>query len=98
MLKLRPSTLVKVTENAPLTADFSLALMIYDRLWIGGNYRLTESAGGLVQFQINNQFKLGYAFDISTSKLVRHNFGTHEILLSYDFVFKKKSISSPRYF
>lgn len=98
MLKIRPSTLVKITENAPMTADISLAFMFYDRLWIGGNYRLTESAGGLIQFQINNQFKFGYAFDISTSKLVRHNYGTHEILLSYDFVFKKKSITSPSYF
>lgn len=98
MLKIRPSTLVKITENAPMTADASLAFMFYDRLWIGGNYRLTESAGGFVQFQINTQFKFGYAFDISTSELVRHNFGTHELLLSYDFQYKKRSITSPRYF
>lgn len=98
MVKIRPSTLIKVTENAPLSADVSLAFMFYDHLWIGGNYRLTESAGGFVQFQINNQFKFGYAFDVATTGLIRHNFGTHELLLSYDFVYKKKSISSPRYF
>ncbi|MFT6923369.1 MAG: type IX secretion system PorP/SprF family membrane protein [Crocinitomicaceae bacterium] len=98
MLKIRPSTLVKVTDNAPLAADMSLAFMFYDQLWVGANYRLTESAGVFVQVQVNNQFKLGYAFDLSTSELIRQNFGTHELLLSYDFKFKKKSISSPRYF
>lgn len=98
MLKLRPSTLVKISENAPLIFDASVALMFYDKFWIGGNYRISESAGGFFQYQFSNQFKLGYAFDVSTSRLIRHNFGTHEILLSYDFVFKNKFISSPRYF
>lgn len=98
MLKIRPSTLIKVTENAPLSADISLAFMFYDRFWIGGNYRITDSGGLFAQFQLNTQFKFGYAFDISTSSLIRHNFGTHEVLLSYDFKYKKKLISTPRYF
>jgi type IX secretion system PorP/SprF family membrane protein len=98
MLKLRPSAMLKVTEKAPFALDGSLAFIFYDKLWLGGNYRLEESAGVFVQYQISNQFKIGYAFELATHKLRPHNVGTHEILLSYDFLFKKRSLSSPRYF
>jgi len=98
MLKIRPSAMLKVTENAPLAVDGTLAFIIYDKLWLGANYRLEESAGVFVQYQISNQFKIGYAFEMATSKLRAHNAGTHEVVLSYDFLFKGKSLSSPRYF
>lgn len=98
MIKLRPSALVKITENAPLAVDGSLAMIIYDKFWLGVNYRLLESAGLLVQFQLTPQFKVGYSVDFSTSKLIKHNAGTHEIMLSYDMNFNKKKIVTPRYF
>jgi len=98
MLKIRPSAMLKVTENAPMALDGTLAFIIYDKLWLGGNYRLEESAGVFVQYQISNQFKIGYAFEMATHKLRTYNAGSHEIMLSYDFLFKKKSLSSPRYF
>lgn len=98
MLKIRPSAMLKITENAPMALDMSLAFIFYDKLWLGGNYRLMESAGVMLQYQISNQFKIGYAFEMSTTKLRAYNAGTHEILLSYDLLFKSKSLASPRYF
>lgn len=97
-LKLRPSTLIKITENAPLSWDMNLAFIINQKWWLGANYRLLESAGGFVQFQISNKFKIGYAFDISTTSLVRYNYGTHEITLGYDLVRKKGTLEAPRFF
>lgn len=98
MLKLRPSAMLKITENAPFALDGSLAFIFYDKLWLGANYRLMESAGALLQYQITPQFKIGYSVDFSTSKLVNYNYGTHEILLSYDLLLNKKKIVTPRYF
>ena len=98
MLKLRPSAMLKVTENAPIALDLNWSFIFYDKLWLGANYRLKESAGIFVQYQISNQFKVGYAFEFSTTQIRRANAGTHELLLSYDLLFKNKSISSPRYF
>ena len=98
LLKLRPSTMLKITPNAPLALDLSAAFIFYDRVWLGANYRLTESAGVLLQYQISNQFKIGYSFDMSTNKLRARTAGTHEVLLSYDLLFKSKSLTSPRYF
>lgn len=98
MLKIRPSAMLKITEKAPLALDLSMAFILYDQLWLGANYRLMESAGVFVQYQINKSFKIGYAFEYSTTKLRGNHYGTHEILLGYDLMFKNKSLSNPRYF
>lgn len=98
MIKLRPSTMLKITEQAPLALDVSLACIFYDKIWVGANYRLLESAGAFFQILIDSKFKIGYSFDLSTSKLIRHNYGTHEILLTYDLFFKKDGVVSPRFF
>lgn len=98
MLKIRPSAMLKITERAPLALDMNLAFIFYDKVWLGGNYRLMESGGLILQYQISNQFKIGYAFEMSTTKLRAFNAGTHEILLSYDLLFKSKSLATPRYF
>ena len=98
MLKFRPSLLIKVTQGAPIALDCNAAFVVYDAFWFGANYRIGDSGGLYAQYQISNQFKLGYGFDISTTKLIQHNFGTHEVVLSYDFKFKNKRIISPRFF
>jgi len=96
--KLRPATLFKFTPGAPFALDVNTTLILQDRFWFGATYRLNESAGFLFQFQITPQFKAGYAFDYSTTKIVRNTVGSHELLLCYDLVFSKKKVITPRYF
>jgi len=96
--KLRPVGLVKITEGAPLSADVSLAAIYAEKLWFGANYRLDAAIGAFVQVQISPQFKVGVASDFGLQKIRNYNSGTFEILLSYDFTFKKQGIRSPRYF
>lgn len=98
MLKIRPSAMLKITENAPASIDANLAFIMYDKLWLGVNYRVLESAGIYAQILINKQFKIGYAFEFSTGKIRSHNYGTHELMLSYDLFLKSKPFASPRYF
>jgi len=96
--KLRPTSLVKITEGAPLSADFTLAAIYNERIWFGANYRLQAALGAIFQVQISPQFKLGLASDFGLQKLRNYNDGSFEILLSYDFNFKNQGIRSPRYF
>ena len=42
--------------------------------------------------------KLGIASDFGTQAIRNYNYGTFEVLISYDFVFKKVGLRSPRYF
>lgn len=96
--KLRPSGLVKITTGAPLSLDLTMAAIYNQKFWFGANYRLLSSLGGFVQFQLSPQFKVGIAADLGLQKLRDYNHGTYELMLSYDFTFKKKGIRSPRYF
>lgn len=96
--KLRPTSLIKITEGAPLSLDLTLAAIYNERLWLGANYRLMAAFGAFVQVQISPQFKIGMASDFGTQKLRNHNHGSFEIMLSYDFLFKKEGTRSPRYF
>lgn len=99
-LAFKPTTLVKVTEAAPVQADVTASFIIMKRLLIGANFRTGDSFGGLVGIDITEQLHVGYSFDwsygLSTGK---YNNGSHEIVLRYDFLFfGKKQIHSPRYF
>ena len=98
--KLKPAVLVKATNGAPLSIDLNANFLFYDKFWLGGGYRINEqtaSLGGLADFQVSEQLRLGYAFEYPLSDLSPYTGGTHEILLMFE-LFKAKRVKSPRYF
>ena len=96
--KLRPSVQVKATMGAPVSMDLSLAGIFADKLWLGAMNRWNAAAGGFVQYQITRQFRLGLAAEYGMTALRNYNNGTFEVLMSYDFNYKKTDVKSPRYF
>lgn len=96
--KLRPTTQVKFTQGAPVSVDMSVAGICSEKFWIGVMYRLDAAFGVFTQFQVSNQFKIGIASEFGTQEIRKYNYGTFEIMASYDFNFKKEGIRSPRYF
>lgn len=97
-IKFRPTVQAKLTYGAPLSLDANASFLFFDKLWLGGMYRLGDAVGMLVQFQFNSQLRAGYSYDYTTSRLNKFNNGTHEIMLGYDLSFAKEKIRSPRYF
>ena len=97
----KPSVLLKLTENAPITFDLNANFLILNTLWIGPSYRFHESAGFNIALQLKETVSFGYAFDFPVNGLnsFRTNQkGTHEIMLSFDIKTKKRPYLSPRYF
>jgi type IX secretion system PorP/SprF family membrane protein len=98
-LAFKPTTLVRVTNGAPIQADLTASFIIMKRLLVGAMYRTGDSFGGLVGFDITEQLHLGYSYDWSYGlRTGLYNHGSHELLLRYDIVFNKKQIHSPRNF
>jgi len=98
-LAFKPTTLVKVTAGAPIQADLTASFIIVKRLLVGAMYRTGDSFGGLVGFDITDQFHLGYSYDWSFGmRTGSYNSGSHELVLRYDVLFNKKQIHSPRNF
>ncbi len=99
-LQLKPTALVKATKAAPLQADLTAMFIIQEALHLGAMYRTNDAIGGLIGFNINPQFYVGYSYDFSvTNKTTKYNAGSHEVMLRYDLVYNNKTkIKSPRYF
>lgn len=97
-LKLKPSIMLRSVEGAPLSLDINANLLLRERIWVGAMYRLGNGIGLMAQYQFNEQFRAGYAFDLTTTRIGAYNAGTHELMISYDFRFTKGRTISPRYF
>lgn len=96
--KIRPTTQIKLTEKSPISIDASVAAIYKESIWFGAMYRLNAAYGVFLQYQVSPQFKLGLATDFGTQAIRNYNYGTFEVLVSYDFAFKKVGLRSPRYF
>ena len=98
--KLKPTVLVKYTNGAPLEGDITGTLIYKEKIWGGLMYRTGDATGVLIGAYITPQFAIGYSFDWSFgNKTMQYNSGSHEIMITYDFIYKNKAkIRSPRYF
>ena len=97
-LKFQPNIMIKGTVNAPLSAGVYMSLIYMDQLQGGVFYNFNEIAGGVFQWQMDRNWRIGYSLDIATSALVRTNYGSHELMVNYTMSNKRKRIVYPRYF
>lgn len=99
ILKFKPTVLYRWAERTPSYVDFSGNFLLYDRVWIGATYRMENSYGLIFQFNVNNQLKFGYSYDQTTFHPTEVHSGTHEFMISYDFVYSRRGRQvAPRYF
>ncbi len=99
VFKLKPTILYRWAERTPSYIDFSGTLMIYDRFWVGATYRMENSYALIFQFNVNNQLRFGYSYDLTTFNPTQVSSGTHEFMISYDFIYGRRGRQvTPRYF
>ncbi|QKZ15342.1 type IX secretion system membrane protein PorP/SprF [Spirosoma sp. KUDC1026] len=107
-VKIKPSMLAKYAEGAPLGFDGNINVWFMDRFAIGASVRknqfsswtpyTTDAIVGLLEIQLTDQFRFGYAYDHTMNDLRTVAPSSHEILLRYEFGFGKNRILTPRYF
>lgn len=99
-VKVLPSVLVRIQEQAPLSFDFNAILALYDVVGIGASYRLGDSFVGLFELSLNENFHVGYAYDITTSDIRQYSNGSHELMINYRIKINKihKGLECPSYF
>ena len=84
-LKLKPSMMLKSVSGARTSIDLSTNIILNNIFEIGLSYRVYDSVSTFIGFQIKNKFKIGYAYDFTTSHLGDFNYGSHEIILKFNF-------------
>ncbi|TCI93186.1 type IX secretion system membrane protein PorP/SprF [Tenacibaculum sp. M341] len=97
-VKFKPAFLGKFVVGAPAIVDLSANFMLYDKFRIGAAYRWDDSFSGLIGLQLTPKLLLGYAYDLTTTRLGDFNSGTHEIMLRFELLTKEKQLKSPRFF
>jgi type IX secretion system PorP/SprF family membrane protein len=98
-LKFKPTIHAKYVRNAPMSFDLSTSLMFNDRFVAGVSYRVGDSFGAMFQANLFRNVWVGYAYDYTTTRLQKYNYGSHEIMLVFDVYKRAKDIiKSPRFF
>ncbi len=97
-LKFKPFAMLKSAFNSPSSLDVSTNFLFNARFEIGGNYRIDDSFGAMVNFAITPNLRIGYAYDNVISEIRTVAPSSHEIILLFDLNFPKKVSRSPRFF
>ncbi len=82
-VKLAPSVLVRYQEQNRLGWDLNATIIFDDVAYAGVSYRNGDALVFLTQLILNENFRVGYSYDATTSALTNESRGTHEILLNY---------------
>lgn len=96
--KFKPSFMLKSAWDITPSLDVSANLLLFEKFEIGATYRLEDSFGGMVNFAIAPNIRIGYAYDRILSDLNFTTQASHEFMLLFDLDFLKKVSISPRYF
>jgi len=113
-LKFKPSFLWKEDFRGPSNIDLNGFILVNDIVWLGGSYRTglniwnrnqeikgldrNDAVSLIVELFPFKRLRIGYAYDITTSKLNSYQNGTHELSIGIGFPHKDGRELSPRFF
>lgn len=95
---LKPSTFIKYTKDAPAEADLNLNVFFLNRFNLGAGYRTKDGLVAMVEINVTNKLRMGYAYDYPLTDINIFSTGTHEFMLAYDFLRDNLKVKTPRFF
>lgn len=85
-VKLIPNGFVYFTKDGMLSVEANMRVDFRDQLWGGLSYRHQDAIVPMIGMYINDQIKLGYAYDINISVIRQYvPSGSHEIMFGFMF-------------
>lgn len=95
----KPTMLFKAVSGAPVELDLTANFLLNEKVWLGATYRPGTAVGLIAQWIFDNNLRIGYAIDFSTSELQSFHNGSHEVMVSYEISTRTvRKWSSPRRF
>lgn len=90
---IKPSFLLNYVPSVPVNLDINTNIYFYKKLGVGFSFRTSNALVFLLEYQIDDNFYLGYSYDYSLGELGGIQSGSHEIMVGYDInLFKEKLI------
>lgn len=98
-VRMKPTFLYRWSEDTPSYIDIAANFLLYERVWFGVTYRIRNSYALSFQFNVNNQLRFGYSFDLTSFHENMVHSGTHEFTINYEFQYGRWAKRySTRYF
>jgi len=97
-LKLKPATLWRMVDGAPLQWDLSANFMFKEKFVVGASYRWNASISALLGFQISDSIFAGVGYDYQSTAIEDYSNGSYEVFLRFDIFNKAEKIVAPRFF
>ncbi|RFM28126.1 PorP/SprF family type IX secretion system membrane protein [Deminuibacter soli] len=82
-ISLLPSVLLRYVSPTPASFDLNVKWQYQDRFWLGGSYRHKDGLAAMAGINISSVINVGYAYDLTTSRLNAVSYGTHEIVVGF---------------
>lgn len=82
-LMFTPSILVKHISGAPVQLDINANAEFSEKAGVGLSYRTSQEVVMMASYRINEEFLIGYSYDVGFSDLSIFSSGSHEIMLTY---------------
>jgi hypothetical protein len=79
---------LKSAKGAKIQVDFGVKSEYKEMVWIGINYKTNNSLSslaGLLGYNINERFSIGYSHGLPSSATSNYYSGSHEFMLSVKF-------------
>ena len=96
---LNPGFSLRTAQGSPVNVDVNFNAQFHKKFWLGVSYRSRFGIVLLSRFAITEKMNIGYSFDYGLDPLTRNTFGSHEIVVEYNFrSLSKSKVLSPRYF
>ena len=83
-IELYPNVLVAFDGSSP-QLTINLNAVYNKKFWGGVTYRTLDAIDLNVGIELFNGIKIGYAYGLNFSKLIKTNTGSHEVMLGYNF-------------
>jgi type IX secretion system PorP/SprF family membrane protein len=90
--ELMPVFLFKYVKPINPQGTIMLKATFDRKHWMALTYRTQDAAGIALGLTLKKRFNLGYAFDYSLGDIKSYNYGSHELMLTFQVTNKKPSI------
>lgn len=91
-----PTILFRTVRKGSANMDVNFNFFLYKKVWLGVFLRGPYGPGFLVNYYVNNKFKVGYSYDtgFKNAKMLG---ASHEVSIGFDLSGNKSKIISPRF-
>lgn len=93
----KPSVLFRSTQGAQ-QFEVNASFLFNETLWVGITFRSDTELSLILEYNLNQKFRLGYSYDFALNPIQSRNSGSHELFIGYDIQVKNRDMASPRYF